>query len=221
MVKFSKGVSVMKEAFSFIFRFLFMITGLLCMFLLNVSSPKISLFIDDFAVDSQGYIYVGDTDEMIVYSSSGEIVRSIPISTQKCSFTIENDTIIRDIGYEYRVYDLYGDLIDTIARESEEFENLPLHLKYLNPDNEFETVDGTRYVKKSWFGRKIIYRIEKGEYIPVVKMPMQDYCIIVAGTILWLMMVLCATSFAKDLFPERLEELKNDIKNEIKSLYTK
>ena len=211
----------MKEALKYIFRFLFMMAVLVCMFILNVSTPEISLFTDDFAVDSQGYIYVGDNDDMIVYSANGEIVRSISISTKKCSFTIESDIIIKDVGYEYRFYDLYGNLIDTIERDSEEFENLPIHLKYLNPDNEFEASDGTKYVKKSWFGRKIIYHVQNGAYIPVVKMPMQDYCVIIAGTILWLLMLLCATSFAKDIFPERFEEIKNGIKSEMKSLYTK
>ena len=69
--------------------------------------------------------------------------------------------------------------------------------------------------------QKIIYHVQNGAYIPVVKMPMQDYCVIIAGTILWLLMLLCATSFAKDIFPERFEEIKNGIKSEMKSLYTK
>ena len=74
MVNFyRKEGRAMKEALRYIFRFLLVPAAVVGGFSLNISNHELSLMEVYFAVDSQGYIYIGDTDDMIIYKMNSRL----------------------------------------------------------------------------------------------------------------------------------------------------
>ena len=206
----------MKEAVRYIFRGLYMMLAFLLMFLFIMYGSKLSLFADGFAVDSNGFIYVGDIDDIIVYNEKGERQRSIPINTEKCTFTISSDMIVRNLGDRIEFYDLNGSFLRSVAFGTEEAALLSSDILYQSKNNTFEREDGTRYEMRSLFGRKMICVVENDMYEPLVKMPLRDYLMKIGAILLWLTFGLCAYSLVKDVWAERLEEVRNNIKFQLK-----
>ena len=133
---------------------------------------------DNFAVDSQGNLYIGQKDFMhnsIFVYQDGALLRSMPaISDRAYAFIIQpDDTILWSNSLEVIETDLYGN-----EKSRTEDENSYTYRK-LKKNREFTASDGTIYSKQLGFGTFKIYKND----IVIYQHPAYNQCFLIVTII--------------------------------------
>lgn len=134
---------------------------------LLISTGKVSMSCNNFAVDASGKLYVGKKYSIEVYEN-GDLIKTInPLSSRTYAFTIQNDnTILLSTSSIEYLLDLKGNIIS-----SKEDVGSSTYNK-IKKNNSFVSTSGKTYELKSCFGKYsivcdniIVYEMPKFDYI--------------------------------------------------------
>ena len=146
------------------------ILGVVMMFCLGmIFSGTVSLSMNGFAIDKDGYLYVGKEKEIVVFNE-GEIVRTIsPKTSRGYQFTILNgEKILLSTSSVAYTMDLSGEVLS-----KEEDENTKIYNKLQREKSFFTAEDGTEYHSRLYWGRTQICQNDEVIY----EMPLLDYIV--------------------------------------------
>ena len=144
---------------------------LTCLFLMITGT--VTLSISGFAVDSNNRLYIGKDSGITVYEN-GVIDHTInPKTSRGYIFTMQpNDTIVVSTGSVVYTMDIDGNLIS----QEEDFRSRMYHEIRKN-GNPFYSTDGTKYTKRSPWGRIEIIQEIDGRVSIIYQMTLFDYII--------------------------------------------
>lgn len=133
---------------------------------------SINLFWNGFAVDEDGYLYIGKDSEIEVFDKDRFIKAIYPRTNRSYVFTIqsENKIWIATSGW-WDELDLNGNVLS----EHEDSNGDKYNCIYKHR-NEFQDINGKRYRLSNSFFRYKIYQLNKeGQSIEYYKMSLLDY----------------------------------------------
>ena len=146
------------------------IVGVIMWFCMGmIFSGTVSLSMNGFAVDKDGYLYVGKEKDIVVFNE-GEIVRTIsPKTSRGYQFTIlSGEKILLSTSSVVYTMDLSGEILS-----KEEDVNTKIYNKLQREKSFFTAEDGTEYHTRSYWGRTQICKNNEVIY----EMPLLDYIV--------------------------------------------
>lgn len=133
-----------------------------------------------FGVDSNGYVYIGKSDQVEVFEE-GRMIRAIQLPPHRAYyFTVQaDDTILFSNSDYYYVLDLNGDVLS----KKPEFEFQIFNR--LKTQREVVTESGMRYLYQNIFGceiiknndGEIIYQTPLKNYLPLLMLSLMIICL--------------------------------------------
>lgn len=138
----------------------------ICFFLMF--SGQVSLSNNGFAVDSEGQLYVGQQNEIIVLKD-GECVNAInPRTSRSYAFTITDEqAILLSTSSTVYTMDLSGNVLTEQPDEGTKVYNQLQHKK------SFTDVHGAKYTMRSPWGRTSVYK----DGVRIYEIPTLDYIV--------------------------------------------
>jgi len=159
--------------------------------MIMVMSGAVSLTMNGFAVDTNGQLYIGQANEIMVLKD-GECVKTLsPKTSRGYAFTIENgEQIVLSTSTTVFIMDLDGAVISQYPDEGTQVFN-----RLKNPKT-FVDIHGTEYTRKNVWGRPYIYK----DGIEVYSMPLRDYAVGVTMVVVGLLAALSGLAAAAQRF---------------------
>ena len=140
----------------------------ICMILLI--SGRVSFFVNGFAVDADGQLYVGKGNKIIVFKDDVCIRKIEPPTSRTYKFTIaDGQYITLTTSTEIYTMDLFGNII---SKQPDEENKLYSELQWKKT---YTDQKGFHYTLKSVWGRQAIYR----EGVQIYIMPTFDYVVLI------------------------------------------
>lgn len=136
-------------------------------------SKNVCINYKGMAVDSKGNLYLGEDEDIKVYDTQGNFLRSFYANTNRgYQFSIADDHIIEFLSGDILIMNLSGEVIKEY--DDSEFS----HFEYSINPNKFTALDGSIYQMKSWFLRDRVYRTDISNHTEVIwEMPLLSYVV--------------------------------------------
>lgn len=162
--------------------------------ILLIGTGLVNPFIKCFAVDSAGKLYVGVTEQVLVYSDAS-IIRSFSSKTSRdYIFTItENDTILLATSSQNYTMDLYGNVLeideDKSGTQYPELQDNRTQLNLANGDSYAvkNLLGWTKIVKN---GTTVVYQITGPSFLVKILL----YLAVISFVLLWIKIAKTAPS---------------------------
>lgn len=149
-----------------------LLTLMILLIMFTILPGIVTISYNGFAVDQDGYLYLGKKDRIEVIDSEGNLLRTIRAkSNMNFDFSIHENEIVMRAGSDLYWLDLQGNLLRQELKSKRWMEVLPPENKNL-----FVDASGTKYTMEySGFLRTSIFKWNGDEKMEIFKMPLFDY----------------------------------------------